>query len=90
MSQNLKNSYEGYTRINQPLNIDCKNGNLEELTQYLEKNVAGFHSDNFKMELLNNFVDGKDCYEILYCMQINGFHTPYVVMVFVEDNNISD
>lgn len=74
--------------VNEPLNIDCKNGDIDELTQYLDENLEGFDADLFEIELINNVVDGENYYEIIYEMKINGFVAPCSVVVFVKDGNI--
>lgn len=82
------NNENEYIKVNETLDIDCKNGDLEELTKYFEENIEGFDSNLFEIELINNYVDGEDCYVVLYGLELNGFKTPYKVTAFVEDDNI--
>ena len=77
-----------FVTIDEPLNINCKNDDIDELTQYLEENLDEFDSNLFNVESITNTVDGKNYYEIIYSMKINNFETPYNVIVFVEDDNI--
>ncbi len=77
-----------FVTIDEPLNINCKNNDIDELTQYLEENLNEFDSNLFDVESITNTVDGKNYYEIIYVMKVNGFETPYNVIVFVEDDKI--
>lgn len=58
------------------------------MTKYLEKNVSEFDSNTYKIELINNSVYDENICTILYGMQVDGFRTPYKLIVFVEDENI--
>ena len=82
------NNQESFTYVNKTLNIDCANKNLDELTEYLEKNVQGFHKENCKIELISQTGPDDDDYTILYGLQYNGFKTPYKVLVYVYGKEI--
>ncbi len=87
-ASDISNSDIGTIKIDKRLNVDCKNEELSELTDYLENNVAGFTKELFEIEMINNSWDGHNYYTILYGAQISGFETPYKVIVFVEDDEI--
>lgn len=78
----------GLIEVDKELNIDCENGDIEELTQYLEENIEGFDSETCKVEMISNSVDGRNEYTVLYGLYINEFETAFRVIVFVEDDTI--
>lgn len=86
-NRNIMEEY-GFIKVDKKLNIDCEKGDLDELTEYLAEHVEGFAPDKFEVELINNSVDKKDYYTILYGLKINGFDTPFGITVFVEDDSI--
>lgn len=93
LSKNRKNrsvrlADYGLIEVDKELNIDCANGDIEELTQYLEENVEGFDSETCKAEMISNSVYGRNEYTVLYGLHINGFETAFRVIVFVEDDTI--
>ncbi len=76
----------GFMWVDEELDINCANGDVDELTEYFANNIEGFDPEKFEITLINNYADGANLYNILYQLIINGFETPYSISVSVEDD----
>lgn len=85
---NSKDDDDRFTYIDEKLNIDCANEDFEELTEYFSQNLEGFDKDTCKIELVGNTGPTEEDYLILYGLTLNGFKTPYKVLVFIDSEGI--
>lgn len=76
-------------QIKEPINIDCENQDLDELIDYLEKNVAGFSKETCQLTNVNNNIIGENNYNLLFEKYYNGFITNEFIFVLVNDDEIS-
>lgn len=73
--------------MDEELDINCANGDVDELTEYFANNIEGFDPEKFEITLINNYADVEQIHNVSYRLIINGFETPYsVVVVCVEDD----
>lgn len=85
LSKNRSRSADDiFISIDEMLDIDCASKDFDALTDYLNRNVDGFDTETWEIELVENYADGE--YEVVYNKIMNGFKTPYSVIVFVSDD----
>lgn len=83
-TRDTSSTKSSFTPIKEKLNINCAEGDVEELINYLEKEIKEFDRETVSLTRIQKTSDSES-YDIFFNKKYNGFDTYYYVYVVADE-----